>query len=98
MLFPSFNLQTFAFIAKGASGVDSINFVKPDLYFKGIDYKNNSSDKTKKIFKEIDAVKKNKGKIIYTNEKQMSSSKVINQQNLALNRQKSRFLEKGTSS
>ena len=82
-----------AFITKGASGVDSINFVKPDLYFKGIDYKNNSSDKTKKIFKEIDAVKKNKGKIIYTNEKQMSSSKVINQQNLALNQQQSKFLE-----
>ena len=46
-----------AFIAKGESGVNSINLVKPDIYFKGNDFKNNSLDKTKKIFLE-DAVKK----------------------------------------
>ena len=31
-----------AFIAKGESGVNSINLVKPDIYFKGNDFKNNS--------------------------------------------------------
>ena len=66
------------FIAKGESGIDSINLIKPDFYFKGNDYKNNKLDKTKKIFKEIDEVKKNKGRIFYTNEKHMSSSKIIN--------------------
>ena len=59
----------YAFIADGESGVNSIRLIKPDFYFKGNDYKNNRSDKTKKIFHEIDVVKKNKGKIIYTNEK-----------------------------
>ena len=54
-----------AFIAKGESGVNSINLVKPDIYFKGNDFKNNSLDKTKKIFLENDAVKKHKGKIVY---------------------------------
>ncbi|MEK9801564.1 MAG: PfkB family carbohydrate kinase, partial [Alphaproteobacteria bacterium] len=58
---------------------DSINLIKPNFYFKGNDYKKNSSDKTKKILYEIEAVKKHYGKIIYTNEKQMSSSKIINQ-------------------
>ena len=77
----------YVFIADGESGVDSINLIKPNFYFKGNDYKNNLLDKTKKIFDEIDAVKKNKGKIIYTNEKQMSSSKIVNQLGLALNRE-----------
>ena len=30
------------FIAKGESGVDSINLIKPDYYFKGNDYKDNT--------------------------------------------------------
>lgn len=80
------------FIASGESGVDSINLIKPDVYFKGNDYKDNLSDRTKKILIEIKAVKKNKGKIIYTNEKQMSSSKIINQLGINLNEEQIRFL------
>ena len=80
------------FIANGESGVDSINLVKPDFYFKGNEYKNNILDKTKKIFKEKFAVKKNNGKIIYTNEKEFSSSKIINQYGLALNEEQNKFL------
>ena len=30
-----------AFVAKGESGVDSINLIKPNFYFKGNDYKKN---------------------------------------------------------
>jgi len=86
------NCVDYAFIAKGKSGVDSINLIKPDFYFKGNDYKNNFLDKTKKIFVEINTVKKNKGKVIYTNEKQMSSSKIINQLGLALNDNQLKFL------
>jgi len=88
------NLKTidFTFIAEGESGVSSINLIKPDFYFKGDDYKNNLSDKTKKIFEEIKAVKKNKGKIIYTNEKHMSSSKIVNQLGLAFNKEQTKFL------
>jgi rfaE bifunctional protein nucleotidyltransferase chain/domain len=81
------------FIAEGDSGVNSINLIKPDFYFKGFDYKDNLSDKTKKIFLEVSAVKKNKGKVIYTNEKQMSSSKIINQLGLNLNEVQIKFLE-----
>jgi cytidyltransferase-like protein len=82
------------FIANGDSGVDSINLIKPNLYFKGSDYKNNLSDKTKKILYEIAAVKKNKGKIFYTDEKQMSSSKIINQSGLSFNKKQWEFLDK----
>jgi rfaE bifunctional protein kinase chain/domain/rfaE bifunctional protein nucleotidyltransferase chain/domain len=90
----SLNFVDFAFIARGESGVDSINLIKPDVYFKGSDYQNNLLDKTKKIFTEINAVKKNKGKISYTNEKHMSSSKIINEQGLALSEKHVEFLKK----
>ena len=79
------NMIDCVFIAKGDSGVNSINLVKPDIYFKGNDYKNNLSDKSKKIFLEIKALRKNNGKILYTNEKHMSSSKIINKLQLDLN-------------
>ena len=85
-------LIDYVFVAKGESGVDSINSIKPNFYFKGNDYKNNASDKTNKILYEIQAVKKNKGKIIYTNEKQMSSSKIINQLGGSLNEKQMIFL------
>ena len=88
------NFIDYAFVANGDSAVDSINLLKPDYYFKGNDYKNNFSDKTKKIFKEISAVKKNNGKIVYTNEKEMSSSKIINQLGISLNRAQKDFLKK----
>ncbi len=82
----------YAFVAKGESAVESINLIKPNFYFKGNDYKNNFLDKTKKIFLEINAVKKNKGKIIYTNEKEMSSSNIINQHGFAFNDEQEKFL------
>ena len=82
----------YVFLANGESGADSINLIKPDFYFKGSDYKNNELDKTKKIIQEITAVKKNKGKVIYTNEKHMSSSKIINEFGLALNIEQSQFI------
>jgi len=91
-LLQSLEMIDYVFIADGESGVNSIKLIKPDFYFKGNDYKDNLSDKTKKIFKEIVAVKKNKGKIIYTNEKHMSSSKIINQFSLALNEEQSKFI------
>ena len=81
-------------VAKGDSAVETINLIRPNIYFKGNDYKNNKLDKTKKIYREIHAVKKIKGKIIYTNEKQLSSSKIINQLSLALNEKQSNFLKK----
>lgn len=83
-----------AFISKSKSAVESINLIKPDYYFKGNDYKDNLLDKTKKIFLEIDAVKKNKGRVFYTNEKHMSSSKIINEQGLALSEKHVKLLKK----
>ena len=90
----SLNFINYAFIAKGNSAVDSIDLIKPDFYFKGSDYKDNLSDKTKKIIQEIKIVKKYKGKIVYTNEKEMSTSKIVNTLGLALDEKQREFIKK----
>ena len=44
-----------------------ISIIKPDIYFKGPDYKNNQNDKTKNIYKEVALTKKFGGKVVYSN-------------------------------
>ena len=60
------------------SSVEIINKIKPNIYFKGPDYINIKEDFTGFIKKEINAVKKNKGKIIYGTGQTFSSSKILN--------------------
>jgi len=74
----SLAIVDYVYISENDSSVELINLLKPDIYFKGSDYIDLKKDYTKKIFKEIKAVKKNKGKIIFTNEKTFSSTKIIN--------------------
>jgi len=69
------------------SAVDAIKLLKPDYYCKGKEYQNLNQDITKKIKEEINAVKKNKGKIVYTDDITFSSSKILNDHRLLLNNQ-----------
>ena len=55
-----------------------ISSIKPHIYFKGPDYKDVEKDKTKNILKEISCVKRNGGKIAYSNDITFSSSNLIN--------------------
>lgn len=57
--------------------VTCINTIKPDFYFKGKDYKG-KKDLTERLNKEIAAIKKNKGKIVYTETPLKSSTHIIN--------------------
>ena len=66
--------------------------MKPNIYFKGPDYKNNKKDLTKNIYKEINVVKKNGGKIIYSNDQTFSSSSLINKTNAVFNEKQQKFL------
>jgi cytidyltransferase-like protein len=65
-------------IINSPSAIEAISNVKPDYYVKGIEYKNTKNDITNKISKEISILKKNKGKIIYSNDETFSSSNLIN--------------------
>lgn len=60
------------------SAIESLKTIKPNFYCKGPDYKLSKNDTTKKIKKEINELKKFKGKFYITNSKQFSSSKLVN--------------------
>jgi rfaE bifunctional protein kinase chain/domain/rfaE bifunctional protein nucleotidyltransferase chain/domain len=55
-----------------------IKCIKPNIYFKGPDYKNHSDDITGKISDEEAAVKFVSGKIMYTDDITFSSSSLLN--------------------
>ena len=69
-----------------------INEIKPNVYFKGRDYKE-SKDISGNLKKEIKALKKNKGKFLITNSKLYSSSKIINEKFDYLNQDAKLFLD-----
>lgn len=56
---------------------NSINKIKPNFYFKGNDYKG-KKDHTNRLNREIQTVKKNDGKIIFTTSPLKSSTQIIN--------------------
>lgn len=66
------------------SAIEGIKLIKPNIYCKGNDYKNNKKDITNKIKKEIKEIKKIKGKIIYTDEITFSSSKILNSSRIGI--------------
>ena len=68
----------YVIINEDSTSVKLINLIKPDVYFKGKSYKNKKNDITKKIYDEANAVKKNNGKIIFSNDEEYSSSQLIN--------------------
>ncbi len=78
-LLASLEIIDYVFISNNRSAINSINKIKPDFYFKGIEFK--YSDTTGKIGPEIKATKINGGKIIYTDDITFSSSKLINENN-----------------
>ena len=60
-----------------ADAVKSIQTIKPDYYFKGKDYKG-KIDLTLRLQKENNSVKKNGGKLIFTDSPLKSSTEIIN--------------------
>ena len=64
-------------LSRSISAKNIINVIKPNIFFKGPDYRNNNTDLTGKIYKEKNAVIKNLGKIYYTNDKKFSSTKLL---------------------
>lgn len=64
-------------LSRSISAKNIINVIKPNIFFKGPDYRNNNTDLTGKIYKEKSAVIRNLGKIYYTNDKKFSSTKLL---------------------
>ena len=74
----SLEFVDYVYLSREATGEKIIEDLKPNIYFKGNEYEIKSNDITNKIDDEIIVLKKNKGKIFYTNEKTLSSSSLIN--------------------
>ena len=74
--------------------VDSIKNIKPNFYFKGRDYQN-KKDLTSRLKKEIRALKKNGGKLIFTESPLKSSTEIINKSySYIFNSKLNKFLSK----
>ncbi len=80
------------YLNNNPTAVELISSIKPDIYFKGPDYKNAKKDKTGNIIKEIDATKKYGGKINYSNDITFSSSNLINNHYSVLNQKQKKFV------
>lgn len=60
------------------TSINLIKTIKPDIYFKGIDYKNFKNDKTGNIIEEKNAITSVEGKLITTSTKKESSTYLLN--------------------
>ena len=77
-LLAEFSCVDYVFVNDNASAVPAINALKPNIYFKGDEYAEMSSDVTGKIKSEKLAVEQNGGKIEFSSEITFSSSNLIN--------------------
>tara|TARA_Y100000590_G_scaffold470269_1_gene663223 strand:- start:24614 stop:26137 length:1524 start_codon:yes stop_codon:yes gene_type:complete len=68
----------FVILNTEPTAVGPIGKLKPNIYCKGPDYKIHSYDVSGQIRKEAAAIKKIKGKIIYTSDITFSSSQILN--------------------
>ena len=90
----SIEVIDFVILNNASNASDIIKKIKPDFYCKGRDYKNFKDDITGQIKKELIAVKKNGGKVFYTEDELFSSSKIINSSGFNLSKEQKRFLDK----
>lgn len=75
----AFEPINFVVLSEHPTSEELINIIKPNVYFKGSDYKTFQDDPTGKIENEKKAVELNGGTIHFTNEMTSSSSKLLNQ-------------------
>ncbi len=90
----SIEIIDFVILNNSINAVDIINKIKPDYYVKGPDYKNFREDITGQIKNERFAVKKNGGKLVFTEDPIYSSSSILNQSGNLYNLPQKKFIYK----
>jgi cytidyltransferase-like protein len=81
-------------ISNTASSVEVIKKIQPGYYVKGPDYKDNTLDKSGKIYLEKKAVKKFGGKMFYTKDEVYSSTKILNNSEFIFSKEQREILKK----
>lgn len=82
------------YINNNLTAVKLIKSIKPDVYFKGLEYKNHKKDKTGNILKEINATKISGGVVQYNKDITFSSSNLINNHYNVFNLSQKKFINK----
>ena len=77
-----------------ATAFTNLSIIKPNIYCKGLDYKNESDDITNNIIKEKNILKKNKGKIVFTKSPKQSSSNILKSDFNFISNEKKEYLSK----
>ena len=90
----SIEIIDFVILNNLTNAVDIIKKIKPDYYVKGPDYKNFKDDITGQIKKERQAVKKNGGRLVFTEDHTYSSSSILNQFGDTYNLSQKKFIHK----
>lgn len=68
----------FVWISDFPTAMNAINLVQPNFFVKGPDYTDQDADISGNISREVEAVEKNNGAVIFTTGPTMSSSTLIN--------------------
>ena len=76
------------------TAINIIKKIKPNIYFKGLEYKKEKNDFTRMIKEEKLILKSVGGKIKYTNEETFSSSTLLNKYGSVLSQQQKAYLDK----
>lgn len=79
-------------ISNSETAVKNINIIKPDVYFKGLDYDKLDKNDENNLNKEIKELKKFGGKFFITKTKLRSSSKILNENFSFINAELRQFL------
>jgi len=74
----SLAITDYVGIIDAPTATHSIKLLKPNVYAKGIDYKQKEKDVTGKIYEEEGAIKSVGGRLVFTDDITFSSSKLIN--------------------
>ena len=90
----SIEVVNFVVLNNSTNAVDIIKKIKPNYYVKGADYKNFKEDITGQIKNEELVVKKNGGKIVFTEDPIYSSSSILNQSGSTFNLFQKSFINK----
>jgi rfaE bifunctional protein nucleotidyltransferase chain/domain len=93
----SIELIDYVVISQSHSSTFIINYVKPNFYCKGPDYKKKNGDQAGNLLNEKKCVEKNGGKLIITNGVQFSSTSILNSsfQNFNLAKDQIKHIFKG---
>ena len=90
----SLNAIDYVVLNDKPTSVNIIRALKPNVYAKGPDYKNIKKDITGEIKNEINAVRSIKGKVIFTDDRSLSSSKILNNFDDSFNTSQKIFLKR----